>query len=354
MFVCKGYALADADASLAPISFSRRDPRADDVAMEILFCGVCHADIELSRGKWGFAKYPCVPGHEIVGRVTSVGSNVTRYRTGDLVGVGPLVDSCRTCAACRDGFEQLCDTGFTPTYMGPDPDFGHTYGGYSSHIVVDQNYVVRIPEAIEPARAAPLLCAGITAYAPLARAGVAPGKTVGVVGIGGVGHMGLKFARAMGANVIALTTSAAKGEDALRLGAHDVLVTRDAAAMAASKETFDFILSTVSVPYDLDPYLALLKRQSELCLVGTPEQVRAVPLSMVFRQKRMSGSFIGGIGETQAMLDFAARTGVAADIELIAIDRLNEAWARMIDADVRYRFVVDMATLPRAAAVARG
>lgn len=320
MFVCTGYGLEDAAAPLTPISFHRRDPRPDDVAIEILFCGVCNADIELARGKWGFGNYPCVPGHEIVGRVTAVGSNVSKYRVVNLVGVGPLVDDCRTCAACRNGHQQLCDTGFTPAYMGPDRDFGHTYGGYSSHIVVDQNYVMRMADGLDPAPAAPLLCAGITVCAPLARAKVGPGSTVGVIGIGGVGHLGIKFARAMGAALAALTTSAAKTEDARRLGTDDVLITRDAAAMAASKERFDFMLRTVSAPYDLDAYLALVKRQKELCMVGTPEQVRAAPLSLVFQQKRLSGSFVRGIGAMQEMLEFAAGNKVSSVVGLIAID----------------------------------
>lgn len=343
-----GYGMTGPGSPLEMISFKRRTPRSHDVAMEILYCGVCHADVELSNGQWGFGVYPCVPGHEIVGRVTAVGSEVSKYKIGDLVGVGPLVDSCRRCDPCHEGHEQLCDNGFTPTYMGPDADFGHTYGGYSNAIVVDENYVVRVPSKLDPAAAAPMLCAGITAYAPLARAGVGPGKTVGVIGIGGVGHMGLKFAKAMGAKVVALTSSPDKAEDARRLGADDVLVTRDADAMTAWKERFDFILSTVSAPFDLNPYLALVKRQGELCLVGTPPKVETAALSLVFRQKRVTGSFIGGIHETQAMLDFAAEKGVTATIEKIAIDKINEAWKRMLDADVRYRFVIDMATLPKA------
>lgn len=348
MFVCNGYGMESAAAPLEPITFQRRDPRPHDVVIEILFCGICHADIGLARGEWGFGAYPCVPGHEIVGRVTRVGAQVTKYQLGDRVGVGPLVDSCRHCAPCQDGFEQLCDTGFTPTYMGPDADFGHTYGGYSNHIVVDENYVVRVPDTLDPAGAAPLMCAGITAWAPLRRAGIGPGSVVGVVGIGGVGHMGIKFAKALGATVVALTTSPGKARDAERLGADEVLVTRDPDAMAAAKERFDLILDTVSQKHDLDAYLALVKRQGDLVLLGTPEQLACAPLGLVFRQKRLSGSFIGGLHETQEMLDFCGAHGITAEVELTPIDRVNEAWQRMIDADVRYRFVIDMASLPPA------
>jgi len=349
MFSCNGYGMKTATSPLEPITFNRRDPRPHDVAIEILYCGVCHADVGLARGEWGFGAYPCVPGHEIVGRVTKVGADVKKYQVGDRVGVGPLVDSCRHCDPCHDGFEQLCDNGFTPTYMGPDKDFGHTYGGYSSHIVVDENYVVRIPDNLEPAGAAPLLCAGITAYAPIKHAKVGPGMTVGVIGIGGVGHMCIKFAKAKGANVVALTTSPAKTEEARKLGADDVLVTSDAAAMATSKERFDVLLDTVSKNHDLSAYLATVKRQGEMILLGTPQHVDTAPLSLVFRQKRLSGSFIGGIHETQEMLDFCSKYNITAQVETIAINKINEAWQRMIDADVRYRFVIDMATLPRAA-----
>lgn len=347
MFAVNGYGMTSAEAPLAPISFHRRDPRPHDVAIDIRFCGICHADVGLARGEWGFASYPCVPGHEIIGTVTKVGSSVTKYQVGDRVGVGPLVDSCRTCAPCKDGFEQMCDTGFTPTYMGPDADFGHTYGGYSGAIVVDENYVVRVPVSLDPARSAPLLCAGITAWAPLKRAGVGPGMTVGIIGIGGVGHLAIKFAKALGATAVALTTSPAKVEDALRLGADDVLITTDEAAVAASRERFDVILDTVSMPHNLDAYLSLVKRQGELIMVGTPDKIDAKPLSLVFRQKRVSGSLIGSIREMQEMFDFCAEHRIGADVEIIAIDQLNAAWRRMIDADVYYRFVIDMASLPQ-------
>ncbi|AXC13937.1 Alcohol dehydrogenase [Acidisarcina polymorpha] len=343
MFETTGYALESATAPLTPLTFNRRDPRPVDVAMKILFCGVCHADVGLAHGEWGFGNYPCVPGHEIVGRVTAVGSKVSKYKVGDLVGVGPLVDSCRTCAACKEGHEQLCDTGFTPTYMGPDKDFGHTYGGYSHDIVVDENYVVRVPGTINAAAAAPLLCAGITSYSPLKRANVGPGMTVGVIGIGGVGHMAIKFAKAMGAKVVALTTSAGKADDARRLGADDVLVTTDADAMTKSKERFDVILDTVAVSHNLNGYLGLVKREGELCLLGTPPELTAAALALIFRSKRLTGSFFGGIAETQEMLDFSAKHGIAADIEIVRLDQINEAWKRMIAADVRYRFVIEMA-----------
>lgn len=345
MKTINGYGMKSASAPLELMSFQRRSPRPNDVAMDILFCGICHADVGLARGEWGFGVYPCVPGHEIVGRVTAVGSKVTKYKVGDRVGVGPLVDSCRHCSPCKDGFEQMCDNGFTPTYMGPDADFGHTYGGYSSHIVVDENYVVRVPDNLDPAAVAPLMCAGITAWAPLMRAGTKKGSVVGVVGIGGVGHMGIKLAKALGATVVALTTSPSKTADAVRLGADEILVTSDAKAMAAAKERFDLILDTVSKTHDLNAYLGLIKRQGELVMLGTPEQIACAPLSLVFRQKKLSGSFIGGLHETQDLLDFCGKHGITADIELTSIDKVNEAWARMIGADVRYRFVIDMASL---------
>jgi uncharacterized zinc-type alcohol dehydrogenase-like protein len=349
MFVCHGYGMTGPDAPLTPIRFHRRDPRPHDVAMDILYCGVCHADVGLARGEWGFAKYPCVPGHEIVGRVTAVGPAVARYAVGNRVGVGPLVDSCRTCGPCKGGFEQLCDVGFTPTYMGPDADFGHTHGGYSTHMVADENYVVRVPDALDPAAAAPLLCAGVTAWAPLRHADVGPGAAVGVVGVGGVGHLCVKFAKALGATVTALTTSAGKAEDARRLGADDVLVTTAPGAMAAARERFDLVLDTVSQPHDLNAYLGMVKRQGGLVLLGTPGKIEAAPLGLVVRQKRLTGSFIGGIRETQEMLDFCGRHGLTADVEVVPVDKVNGAWARMIAADVRYRFVLDLATLRRAA-----
>ncbi|MBB3262204.1 putative zinc-type alcohol dehydrogenase-like protein [Paraburkholderia bannensis] len=350
MFAVNGYGMTSAKAPLKPISFNRRDPRPHDVAIDILYCGICHADVGLSRGEWGFATYPCVPGHEIVGIVTRVGDAVTKFKVGDRAGVGPLVDSCRTCAPCKEGFEQLCDAGFIPTYMGPDADFGHTYGGYSGAIVVDENYAVTVPASLDPARAAPLLCAGITAWAPLKRAGVGPGTTVGVIGVGGVGHMAIKLAKALGAKTVALTKSPGKVDDAKRLGADDVLVTTDPDAMAASRERFDLLLDTVSMPHDLDGYMALVKRQGELVMVGTPDQIEAKPLSFVFRQKRMSGSFIGGIHEVQELMNFCAAHDIGADIELVPIEQVNEAWRRMIAADVHYRFVIDMATLPKPSA----
>ncbi|MBX9902326.1 MAG: NAD(P)-dependent alcohol dehydrogenase [Burkholderiaceae bacterium] len=346
--LCHGYGLVNATAPLTPLVFERRTPRPHDVAMEIQFCGVCGADIGLSHGDWGFGAYPCVPGHEIVGRVTAIGSAVTRYKVGDLVGVGPLVDSCRRCSPCHDGHEQLCDNGFTPTYMGPDADYGHTYGGYSSHMVADENYVVRIPTNLDSAGVAPLLCAGITAYAPLARAKVGKGSVVGVIGIGGVGHLCIKMAKAMGARVVALTQSPNKLDDLMRLGADSVLLTSDADAMAAGRENFDLLLDTVSVSHDINAYLNLVKREGEMCLLGTPGQVEAAPLGLIFRQKRLTGSFIGGIAETQAMLDFCALHNIVADIEKIKIEQINEAWERMGKSDVRYRFVIDMASLKKA------
>lgn len=345
---CHGYGMQSAASPLSLITFQRRDPRPYDVVLRIDCCGVCHADVGLARGEWGFANYPCVPGHEIIGRVTAVGANATRFRVGDRAGVGPLVDSCRTCEPCKSGVEQLCDTGFTPTYMGPDADFGHTYGGYSSFVVVDENYAVRVPDTIDPFGAAPLLCAGITAWAPLRRAGVGPGMTVGVIGVGGVGHMCVKFAKSLGATVVALTTSTAKAKDAQSLGADEAVVVTSDGALAAARERFDLVLDTISKPHDLNAYLGTVKRQGELILLGTPPRVEAAPLGLVFRQKRISGSFIGGIRETQEMLNFCGERGIVAEVERVAIDQVNEAWDRMISADVRYRFVIDMSTLPLA------
>ncbi|MBY0447110.1 MAG: NAD(P)-dependent alcohol dehydrogenase, partial [Hyphomonadaceae bacterium] len=318
--------------------------------IDIQFCGVCHSDIHTARSEWPGTLYPCVPGHEIVGRVRAVGEEVSRFAVGDLVGVGCLVGSCRTCQPCRDGEEQLCDKGFIGTYNGADPDFGHTLGGYAKQIVVDEAFVLRMPANLDPAAAAPLLCAGITTYSPLAQARIGPGMVVGVAGLGGLGHMGVKIARAMGAEVVALTTSPAKAQDARRLGAHDVLVTGDEAAMAASSERFHFILDTIAADHPIDAYLSLVKRDGALCLVGAPEKPLSVnAFSILFRRRRLAGSLIGGVRETQEMLDFCGRHGITADIEMIRMDQINTAYERMLRSDVKYRFVIDMASLQEAA-----
>jgi uncharacterized zinc-type alcohol dehydrogenase-like protein len=349
MFQAKAYAAASPVAPLAPTTIPRRDPGAADVQMEVLFCGICHSDLHTVRDEWKSVMptvYPCVPGHEVVGRVTRVGAGVTKFRAGDLAAVGCLVDSDRTCANCEEGLEQFCP-GAVFTYNAPDKHTGAvTYGGYSKSIVVDERFVLRLPAGLDPAAAAPLLCAGITTYSPLRRWGVGEGKRVGVVGLGGLGHMGVKLAHAMGAHVTVFTTSPGKAEDARRLGAHDVTLSRDAAAMQKLAGAFDFILDTVSADHDVNAYLALLRRDGSLVLVGAPEKPLAVSaFGLLFGRHSLSGSSIGGIPETQEMLDFCAERGIAADVEVIPIQKVNEAYARLLKSDVKYRFVIDMASL---------
>ncbi|WP_230483288.1 NAD(P)-dependent alcohol dehydrogenase [Sphingomonas sp. Leaf21] len=349
----KAYAAQSADASLAPFSFERRDPQSDDVAIDILYCGVCHSDLHTARGEWAGTQYPCVPGHEIVGRVTAVGDAVTRYKVGDMVGVGCMVDSCGHCPSCHDGEEQYCETtGFVGTYNGPDPVMGgHTFGGYSDHIVVKESFVLKINhDAADLAAVAPLLCAGITTYSPLRHWKVGSGQKVGIVGLGGLGHMGVKIAAAMGAEVYVFSTSPNKAEDARRLGAKDLIVSKDADQMAAHANSFDFILNTVAAPHDLDAFLVLLKRDGTMTLVGVPDSPHPSPSvgNLVFRRRSLAGSLIGGIAETQEMLDFCHQHGLTADIEMIAMDEVNTAYDRMQKSDVKYRFVIDMATLKQA------
>ena len=351
MLQCIGYGAQDAETPLAPFSVERRDPGPNDVDIEILYCGVCHSDLHQARNEWRNSRYPCVPGHEIVGRVKRVGAEVSTFREGDLAAVGCMVDSCRQCASCREGLEQYCEPGFTGTYNGPEQGTGaNTYGGYSSRIVVDRHFVLRVPEGLDPAGVAPLLCAGITTYSPLRRWGVGPGRTVGIVGLGGLGHMGLKLAHAMGARVVLFTTSPGKEADARKLGADEVVISKDPEAMAAQGERFDLILDTVAARHDINAYLGLLKRDGTLVQVGAQEEPLDVNVfSVIWRRRNFAGSLIGGIAETQEMLDFCGTHGITADVEMIRMDEIEAAYARMLRSDVKYRFVIDMASMPTAA-----
>jgi len=349
-YEARAYAAASASSGLAPAAIRRRAPRPQDVQLEVLFCGVCHSDLHQVRNEWQNTMptvYPCIPGHEIVGRVTKAGSAVRRLKEGDLAAVGCMVDSCRNCSACRDGFEQFCEAPATFTYNSPDKHLeGVTYGGYSDSLVVDEAFALRVSDRLDPAGTAPLLCAGITTYSPLRHWNVREGQKVGVVGLGGLGHMAVQFASAFGARVVVFTTSPGKAEDAVRLGAHDVVVSKNAAEMQKHQGSFDFILDTVSAPHDLNAYLELLKRDATLTLVGAPEA--PVPLgvfSLLFRRRRLAGSIIGGIRETQEMLDFCAEHGITSDVEVIPIQKVNEAYDRLLKGDVKYRFVIDMASL---------
>jgi uncharacterized zinc-type alcohol dehydrogenase-like protein len=349
MPAAKAYAAQSAETPLAPWSFERRELRPNDVRIDILYCGVCHSDLHTVRSEWAGTVYPCVPGHEIVGRVTAVGPEVTKFKAGDLAAVGCLVDSCLTCSACKEGLEQYCEGGFVGTYNGADKLTGeNTLGGYSDSIVVREEFVCRIGHAEKDlAAVAPLLCAGITTYSPLRHWNVGPGKKVGVVGIGGLGHMGIKLAHAMGANVVAFTTSESKRQAALDLGADEVIVSRNADEMAAHANSFDFILNTVAAPHDLDAFMVLLKRDGTMTLVGVPAEPHPSPniTNLIFRRKSLAGSLIGGIAETQEMLDFCAEKGILSDIEMIPIQEIEDAYERMLRSDVKYRFVIDMASL---------
>ncbi len=349
-FTARAYAAGSATSALAPSTIPRRTPGPQDVQIEILYCGVCHSDLHQVRNEWQDAMptvYPCVPGHEIVGRVAKAGSAVQGFREGDLAAVGCMVDSCRACASCREGEEQYCEAMPTFTYNFPDKHLGGvTYGGYSESIVVDQAFVLRVPRGANPAGIAPLLCAGITTYSPLRRWKVGEGQKVGVVGLGGLGHMGVKFARAFGAHVVLFTTSPQKTADGLKLGAHEVVLSRDAAQMQRHAASFDFILDTVSARHDMNAYLELLKRDGTLTLVGAPEKPAPLGVfSLLFKRRRLAGSAIGGIRETQEMLDFCAEQRITADVELIRIDEINEAYERLLKGDVKYRFVIDLASL---------
>ena len=348
MIKTQAYAAQSASTALAPFSIERRDPGPHDVQLEILYCGVCHSDLHTVRNEWRNTLYPSVPGHEIVGRVVAVGSQVRGFKAGELAGVGCLVDSCGHCPSCGEGLEQYCENGFVGTYNGPAFGGENTYGGYSQTIVVKESFVLKIRhDEKQLAAVAPLLCAGITTYSPLRHWKAGPGKTVGIVGLGGLGHMGVKIARAMGARVVLFTTSPAKTEDALRLGAHEVCISTDPAQMARLANKLDLIVNTVAASHSLDALLALLKRDGTLTLVGAPENPHPAPhpFGLIFKRRSIAGSLIGGIRETQEMLDFCADHGIVSDIETIRMDYINVAYERMLKSDVKYRFVIDMATL---------
>jgi len=350
MYNAKAYAAASSTSPLAETTIPRRDTKENDVRIEILFCGICHSDLHYARDEWHDvmpAVYPCVPGHEIVGRVTEVGSGVTKFKPGDKVGVGCLVDSDRTCPNCVEGLEQFCPN-MVLTYGFPDSHgtAPATYGGYSDSVVVDERFVLRIPDNLDLAAAAPLLCAGITTYSPLRHWKVGPGKKVGIVGLGGLGHMGVKFARAFGAHVVVFTTSESKREDALRLGAHEVVLSKNADEMAAHAGSFDFILDAVAAEHDINAYIHLLGRDGNLTMVGAPEKPLPVAVfGLIFGRKSFSGSPIGGLPETQEMLDFCGEHNITADVEVIPVQKINEAYERMLKSDVKYRFSIDMASL---------
>ena len=346
----RAYAAQSATSALAPFSIQRRSPRQQDVQIEILYCGVCHSDLHQTRNQWENAMptvYPCVPGHEIVGRVVKAGSAVKKFKEGDIAAVGCMVDSDRTCANCRAGHEQFCDSFPTFTYNAEDKILGGiTYGGYSESIVVDEAFALRVSSKLNLAAAAPLVCAGITTYSPMRHWNVRKGQKVGIVGLGGLGHMGLKFAKAFGASVVLFTTSANKTADALRLGADEVVISKNAAEMEKHLASFDFILDTVSADHDLNAYLELLKLDGTMTLVGAPDKPAPInTFGLLFRRRRLSGSIIGGIRETQEMLDFCAEHGITADIEMIPIQKINEAYERLLRSDVKYRFVIDMASM---------
>jgi uncharacterized zinc-type alcohol dehydrogenase-like protein len=347
------YAAFDAKSPLGPFSFERRDPGPTDVEFDILYCGVCHSDLHTVRNEWGGGtKYPCVPGHEIVGHVTRVGRDVRKFKAGDHAAVGCLVDSCRTCPSCQAGLEQYCDRGeMVFTYNSPDKHRPGkmTCGGYSSHIVVDERFVLRVPANLDLKATAPLLCAGITTYSPLRHWKVGPGHTVGVVGLGGLGHMAVKFSHAFGARTVLFTSSPGKADDARRLGADEVVISKDAAAMQRQAAKFDFILNTVAAPHDLDPLLGALKRDGVMCMVGVPSTPHPSPgvSGLIFKRRALAGSLIGGLPETQEMLDYCGTHGIVSDVEMIPMQKINEAYERMLRSDVKYRFVIDLASLKK-------
>ncbi|MGV3762985.1 NAD(P)-dependent alcohol dehydrogenase [Parapedobacter sp.] len=346
-FSVKAFGTASPEADLTQLTIARREVMATDVEIDILYCGVCHSDLHTARNEWHGTIYPNVPGHEIVGRITKVGDHVTKFNVGDLAGVGCMVDSCRQCESCREGLEQYCENGNVQTYNGHERFLKQqTFGGYSERVVVDEDFVLHIPDNLDPAATAPLLCAGITTYSPLRHWNVSPGKRVGIVGIGGLGHMGVKIAKAMGAHVVVITTSITKVEDAKRLGADEVILSKDTQQMKDHAGTLHFILDCVSAAHDINAYLSLLKRDGSLTLVGAPENPLPVaPFSLIPKRKSFSGSMIGGIRETQEMLDFCGRHNITSDIELIKMQDINSAYERLLKGDVKYRFVIDMASL---------
>lgn len=344
----KAYGVSDANAKLAPLDIERREVGNKDVKIDITHCGVCHSDIHTVRNDWGGSTYPVVPGHEIIGKVIEVGSEVTNIKAGDVVGVGCLVDSCKNCDSCNKNLEQFCEKGTTWTYNSPDKHIegNQTYGGYSTHVVVDKEFVLNVPKNIDPAGAAPLLCAGITTWSPLKQWNIKKGDKVGVIGLGGLGHMGVKFAHALGAHVVMITTSPKKGDDAKRLGADEVLVSKNENEMNAHKNSFDFILNTIPVGHKMDPYISLLKIDATMVLVGAVEPLEPFHGGgLIMGRKRVAGSLIGGIKETQEMLDFCGEHNIVSDVELINMQDINEAYDRILDADVKYRFVIDMKSL---------
>jgi uncharacterized zinc-type alcohol dehydrogenase-like protein len=349
MYKAKAYSVSSATSRFVSSTITRRDPTELDVQIEILFCGICHSDLHQARNEWSGVMptvYPCVPGHEIVGRVTKVGSAATKFKAGDLAAVGCLVDTDGTCPECKAGFEQFCPN-MTLTYNFPDKDTGGvTYGGYSDSIVVTERFVLRVPENLDLAGTAPLLCAGITTYSPMRHWGVTKGKKVGVVGLGGLGHMGVKFAHAFGAHTVVFTTSPSKKEDALRLGADEVVISRNADEMAKHAGSFDFIVDAVAAEHDINAYIQLLRRDGNITMVGAPEKPLPVSVfGLIFGRRSLSGSPIGGLPETQEMLDFCGRHNITADVEVIPIQKVNEAYERLLKSDVKYRFSIDMASL---------
>jgi uncharacterized zinc-type alcohol dehydrogenase-like protein len=345
----KAFGTKAADASLKQLHIQRRQPTPHDVEIEILYCGVCHSDLHTVRNEWHSTIYPCVPGHEIVGKVVRVGEHVTKFKTGDLAAVGCMVDSCRECDYCKQGLEQYCEVGNTGTYNSRDKHLGtQTFGGYSESIVVDEAFVLRVPENLDPAATAPLLCAGITTYSPLRHWNVGAGQKVGIVGLGGLGHMGVKLAKAMGAEVIVFTTSPSKVEDAKRLGAHDVVLSKDKEQMKRYAGKLHFVLDAVSAQHDINAYLNLLRVDGSLALVGAPEYPLPVAaFSLIPNRRSFAGSMIGGIAETQEMLDFCGSHNIVSDVEMINIQQINEAYERLLKGDVKYRFVIDMASLKK-------
>jgi len=343
----KGYGTQSAQSPLGPLNFTRREPGPTEIVVDILFCGVCHSDLHMVRNEWGQSSYPLVPGHEIVGRVTAAGSAVTKFKVGGIAAIGVIIDSCRKCAPCKRSEENYCDEGPTLTYAAKDRvDGSTTMGGYSSNYVVDERFAHHVPANLDMAGVAPLLCAGITTYSPLRHWNVGPGKKVGIVGLGGLGHMALKFAHSLGAHTVQFTTNLRKKEDAMRLGADEVVLSSDVKAMKAHTHSFDFIVDAVSAPHPVDDYTALLKQDATICLVGLPDKPPAVSVfNLIGRRVSVAGSMIGGMNETQQMLDYCGEHNITSDVEVIPIQRVNEAYERMLKQDVKYRFVIDMSSL---------